>query len=96
MADTYCWPAGNTWHWTSILPPINLLGVDLGQKRHNMKLVLTCWNEGRKTKRGEIFGYLVVVSTEIFKMSKADVRKADDDRDDQNYECEHGRCSRKP
>lgn len=38
------------------------------------------------------FCYLVVVSTEIFKMSKADVREADDYRDDQNYECEHG-CS---
>ena len=36
------------------------------------------------------------MSTEIFKMPKADVGEADDDRDDQNDECEHGRCSRKP
>lgn len=36
------------------------------------------------------FYHLVVVSTEIFKMSKTDVREADDDRDDQNDESEHG------
>lgn len=35
-------------------------------------------------------GYLVVVSAEIFKMPKADVREADDDCDDQNHKCEHG------
>lgn len=37
--------------------------------------------------------YLVVVSTEIFKMSEADMREADNDCDDQNYEREHGCCS---
>lgn len=38
----------------------------------------------------ERFYHLVVVGTEIFKVSKTDVREADDDRDDQNNESEHG------
>lgn len=36
------------------------------------------------------FSDLVVVSAEIFKMSEADVREADDDCDDQNHKREHG------
>lgn len=37
-----------------------------------------------------LFCYLVVVSAEIFKVSEADVREADDDCDDQNHKREHG------
>lgn len=33
------------------------------------------------------------MSTEILKMSEADVWEADNDRNDENYKCEHGRCS---
>lgn len=37
-----------------------------------------------------LFCYLVVVSAEIFKVSEADVREADNDCDDQNHKREHG------
>lgn len=35
--------------------------------------------------------HLVVVGTEVFEVSKADVAETDDDGDDQDHECEH-RC----
>ena len=35
--------------------------------------------------------YFVVVSTEVLKVSEADVREADDDCDDQDHKREHGR-----
>lgn len=35
--------------------------------------------------------HLVVVGTEVFEVSEADVAEADDNGDDQDDECEHGR-----
>lgn len=35
--------------------------------------------------------HLVVVGTEVFEVSEADVAETDDDGDDQDHECEHGR-----
>lgn len=64
-----------------------------------MQLNITrVWNTSalREQEQYSDSRYLVVVSTEIFKVSKADVGEADDYRDDQNYECEHGRCGGKP
>lgn len=35
--------------------------------------------------------HLVVVGTEVFEVSEADVAETDDNGDDQDHECEHGR-----
>lgn len=40
--------------------------------------------------------YLVIVSTEVFEVSKADMTQADHDGDDENHKGEHGGESQKP